>query len=346
MKKISIILLLVCLYATNLKAQTSYVKMLDKDTTTWQHFGFMYGVKSSEVLTLPNVSLNSFAAIDTITIGSFLYKKLYEVSTWANPIYYPGKVLFGYLREDTIAKKVFYRENLSSNDILLYDFSLNLNDSTFLNFPLNPSLNGYYRVDSIKVKNEVAGPRKHFYLRKHVNNSNHQFYYFDHIEGIGNTYHFAYLFQQNLSSSFVPINISPTCKHLWEFGLACKHNKNKKQYQSCTYVSNTWNYKSDSCSFAYITGSLTENTLNNSFYVYPNPSSERFNIKFENSIDENIKVNITSTLGQTLNTENAVKFNFKNNEIYIDIKSLKSGMYFIKLELKGKEVYYPIYKLE
>ncbi|MBL7917894.1 MAG: T9SS type A sorting domain-containing protein, partial [Bacteroidia bacterium] len=150
----------------------------------------------------------------------------------------------------------------------------------------------------------------------------------------------------NHGSSFVPVNISPTCKHLWEFGLACKHNKNKKQYQSCTYVSNVWNAKSDSCRFSYTTGSLLENNLNNSFYVYPNPSSERFNIKFENPLNENIKVHITTTLGQILKIDNFAKFDFKNNEIYIDVKSLPSGMYFLKLELKGKEVSYPIYKLE
>ncbi|MFO0357367.1 MAG: hypothetical protein ACK50A_10445 [Sphingobacteriaceae bacterium] len=32
-----------------LKAQTSYVKMLKEDTTTWQHFGIQYGVRMANL---------------------------------------------------------------------------------------------------------------------------------------------------------------------------------------------------------------------------------------------------------------------------------------------------------
>src|ERR1041385_2874145 len=196
MKKIYFLTLTYLFLSFLVSAQSTYYKMLKEDTTTWQHYGFVPGVSQNFRTTLqgPFIGVSSYASLDTISFNGFKYVKFYLLNSYYNSINYSYKSLVGFLREDTLARKIYYKANTTAGDMQLYDFSQNVNDSSYWAFPNNSSLNGYYRVDSIVVKNEVAGPRKHFYYRMHVNNPNQNFYYFENIEGIGSTYHVAYLF--------------------------------------------------------------------------------------------------------------------------------------------------------
>ncbi|MGD2034801.1 MAG: T9SS type A sorting domain-containing protein [Bacteroidales bacterium] len=127
---------------------------------------------------------------DTI-IHDTTYFKYFTMDTYhGNP-----PVLIGFLREDTLNKKVYCinicRQEKDSSEFVYYDFNLNTGDSTFVISPTTIDYRcfdslGWYKVDSVSVVSTLTGNRKIFYLR---NNSDARDYYdypfINWIEGIG-----------------------------------------------------------------------------------------------------------------------------------------------------------------
>jgi hypothetical protein len=89
----------------------SYKRMLIKDTTTWQHFGYIMGVKS--LTNNVSVSDNALAALDTISFSGLVYRKLYDLGTPAF-LNYNNKSLTGFIREDSTARKVYFKESVQA----------------------------------------------------------------------------------------------------------------------------------------------------------------------------------------------------------------------------------------
>lgn len=325
-------------------SQSTYIKMLKEDTTTWQHFGVYLGVRSAFSATIaPNITNNSVSAIDTITINNLLYKRLFHLSTPAT-LDYSNKSFMGFIREDTVAKKVYFKLP-SSSEILLYDFSLNVNDSSYLSFPYAPSLNGYYRVDSIVTKVEMSVPKKHFYIRKHLNNWNPQFDYFDIIEGIGSSYHILYLYTY-VPSFGVFSSSSSTCKHPWNIGLACKHDDHQKKYQSCTHATFIWpwiygNTFGDPCNYWAVIGGFKTNDWDRIVQIGPNPSDEGFNLSISQSF-ENINISITDLTGKILMELPKNNILQDGNSVHVSTKNLAQGVYIIQVNLNGTLIKRPI----
>ncbi|MGD9494386.1 MAG: T9SS type A sorting domain-containing protein [Bacteroidales bacterium] len=83
------------------------------------------------------------------------------VDTYEMSLYYPGHIDRHFMREDTAAKKVYVLDESSMTDVLLYDFSLSVGDSIYLEFgdtsvnlPTGTSETNY--INSwFKVKNEI-----------------------------------------------------------------------------------------------------------------------------------------------------------------------------------------------
>ncbi len=85
MKKYYLLSFIVFLILTNIGlAQTPYNKMLPKDTITWQHFDCFIPVVANGKHNNSSVYVNasSYAAIDTISINSIKYKKLYNLNNY------------------------------------------------------------------------------------------------------------------------------------------------------------------------------------------------------------------------------------------------------------------------
>lgn len=336
-----VVLSLIC-FTSN--SQSPYMKMLKEDTTTWQHFGIQYGVRSSIITSTmgPTVGMNSIAAMDTITLNNKLYRKLYYLMSPAT-LNYSFKALMGYLREDTVNKKIFFK-SLSNPEIILYDFSLNLNDSILLNFPNNNTYNGYYRVDSIKTKTEIGGQRRHFYLRKHLNNFIPTQNYFDVIEGIGSSYHFLYQYLNWFNNG--PFNSSPLCYHPWEYGLSCKHNDRTKEFQSCTYAyfNQQWYYGSvigDPCNYFYTTGGLKTNDLEQLVKIGPIPADNLLQIQVESSF-QNKSISISDMSGKVIFNSNSPSVKLTANEITVKTSDLANGIYLLQVNLNDKKISRPI----
>lgn len=81
------------------------------------------------------------------------------------------------------------------------------------------------------------------------------------------------------------------------------------------------------CATDITTLSIDDVSVNN-FKLYPNPAKDIINIKLKLNINDKIDVNIYNIQGKlVLNTTKALI----NNKSQIDIASLKSGMYFLKI---------------
>jgi hypothetical protein len=347
MKKIYNLTITYLFLSLLVNAQSTYYKMLKEDTTTWQHYGFVPGVSPNSLSSAqgPQIGVSSYASLDTISFNGLKYVKFYLLNYFYNSIYYSNKSLVGYLREDTLARKVYYKANASASDMLLYDFSQNVSDSSYWVFPNNSSLSGYYRVDSIVVKNEVAGPRKRFYYRKHANNPNPSFYYFENIESVGSTYHIAYLFTGNMynlwtssSPSFQP---PVTCFYNWDVGLTCKHNDQVQQFQSCTSTYSVWGWHPDACTYFISGGGLKTNDWGSLVKIGPNPGSEQIEISIGENFEE-ITCSVTDMTGNViLNFPKSVMNTAKNSFIFSS-RDLAPGVYIIQVTLNGTLIKRPV----
>jgi len=135
-----------------------------------------------------------FASYDSV-IGSYTYKRTYTRTE--DPLIPTNKPCF--VREDTITKQVFILSADSSNERIMYDFSLVTGDSIYLEYRYENSFihklkSGWYFVDSTGLINTISGVRNTWYLSNPFNNS--QFPNLPQvtwIEGVGSTISPLYL---------------------------------------------------------------------------------------------------------------------------------------------------------
>ncbi len=345
MKKIYFPTFILILLAFCSNSQSTYFKLLKEDTTVWQHFYAVPGVEQNPKPINAWVNFNDYpvAVLDTITFGSTIYRKTYQLNFYS--LNYGSKSLIGYMREDTIAKRIYFRDPQSTIERLLYDFSLSVNDSVYLTFPNTSSQSGFYRCDSIKLKNEVSGPRKHFYLRKHLNNTQPTLVYLDIIEGVGSTYHVLYIYDY---WSFYPYGLfswmNSSCNHPWGFGVSCKHDDLKKQFQSCTFVlaqQNSCINPIDSCDYRNICGGLKNNDWDKYVKVGPNPTNDKIKVSIEHSF-ETINCSVTDMTGKIIFTLPKESMSVEKNSFSFSTKDLAPGIYILQVKLNETLIKRPI----
>lgn len=327
MKKILFVLFIAAFAPNVLKSQV-YHRLLPTDTVTWQHFNCMIGVKPAGEMNAQTPMLNDrpIVAIDTITLNAFLYKKIYELNFYN--MNYNSKQLIGYMREDTANRKIYFKENTSSMDILLYDFNMVQGDSMYVTHFSQGLYTGYYRADSVVMRNTLAGPRKHFYMRKHANNSNPSQEYFVFIEGIGSNVHVLYPFAYFWT--FCQFAQTANCKHFWNLGVSCKHDKNVKKYQSCTITQafqNSCINVTDSCNYRNVCGMVKSLGKDPEFNVFPNPAREKITIVSESAAATSFE--ISDLTGRVVCRKQVDSLNKFKHEI--SIKDFEAGIYILKI---------------
>jgi hypothetical protein len=301
--------------------------MLATDTVCWQHFSCQTGLGGPIPTNPQNLYDQSVCVLDTITLNTFKYRKVYTFTYYI--FNYNYKNLLGYMREDTIAKKIYFRESSTVPELLIYDFSKNVGDSVLLTFPNSTSYSGYYKVDSIKLRNERCGLRRHFYLRKHTNNLSPLYKYLDHIESIGCRTHLLYNY--NIDNYFMECSYpTQSCPHPWSLGISCKYNDLIKQYQTCAYANYpvTWN-KIDSCNFRYYAVGIRENSRSGLVKISPNPANSLLKIERQEEVRGKLEIYITDITGRAL-IKNIHEPDEK--EILINTHELNPGVYFLRIE--------------
>ncbi len=247
---------------------------------------------------------------DTL-INGVVFHKLFK--TWYSSYYQIGDCEFKYssgplqtndyvgaLRTDS-NKRVFYIATADSVVRTLYDFSLNVGDTVYINGKDYQYTAEVTDIDSVLIDGSF---RKRFDL---------QGYMFDRwIEGIGSIY-----------GLFAPIN-----RH-WE-----KHG-----YKLICYVENAftiYQYSSDSeCFRCNLVSEVSAFQTTDMISVIPNPVVGKSYIDYPAHIVA-IKANIYNEYGSLVNT-----FPIKVNEIvYIDKEIMKKGLFIVELIDKRNQVYH------
>lgn len=283
------IILIFGLFTTLWSYSQTYYPFPDSNAIWNSKYGGYYGT--------PIVRFGLYG--DTV-INNQVYKKVYQIvddSTLnlVNMTYYAA------IRENA-SKQIFAKMTDYDDEILIYDFSLNIGDTIISNSP-----SGYLNdlciiadIDSIELENNQF--RKRFKI-----NDYGQDYW---IEGIG-----------SIGGLFNPIMdyiIGSYCD------LTCfKYN------DTALYINNP---DCNKCFCSLLTPVLEKEENHNSINVYPNPAKTNININFElkNGL---ATIRLINSNGNLIESRMTKKF-----PIRINIKDIPYGIYLIQLST-DKEVF-------
>lgn len=263
---------------------------------------------------------------DTI-IDSLTYKIVREEAD-LNPNYCD----FGYVREDTASRKVYFRDNAGNPEILLYDFSLLVGDTFPVTFLFQNGLyqSGDYILDSISSIMTVNGPTRLFCLNNHAVWSPTLYW----TEGVGcmlNAFYPYSINQWGSGSMFWQCRYYP--ENSQEF-LTCFDHAQKIYYDSCKYSAASQDIcfmVTDTCNYWNICGAIDENELNATLDIFPNPASECIRVTIESNERSEFYFAIYDVNGNLVN-ESIPPMNHSGGEqiFSVDINDLSSGTYLLE----------------
>ncbi len=217
------------------------------------------------------------------TINLVQYKKLYRAD--GNEVYYSGL-----LREDIIEQRVFI--NTSNEDVLLYDFSLEVNDTSTVYGAW-----GMHDIVVTDVSTVVIGntTRKKIVFDE-LNGWSPGYW----IEGVGSVYGLPDAALGQIT------DYSPVLSCFYEGNNLAWDNPDNEDLQ---------------CGSTLATIEISQATL----HVFPNPAAEYLQISLsENTLLQALKVDVVSLTGQTV----LITPTYTSR---LDISNLPSGVYAICL---------------
>jgi hypothetical protein len=314
MKKI--VLLLFSISVLSAKGQ-SYIPLLG-DTTEWNIAWNVNAVIHERNFVIMDGDYKAYG--DTI-INGLNYK-------FFNP-----PLTSGYLREDTSLQQVWFLQDTASQELLLYDFSLNQNDSILLTFPNyisgDPFPTGWYYVDSIISRNIMAGPRKFYYLSNPaspinwMDNGINRFYLV-WMEGVGSNVHPLYIYlQENGQPQGGPFTWP--CGAYFSLALTCAYKNNVQQFFDTCFWNNYSMYATDSCHYSF-PGGINESGNFSSIILSPNPTTNE--LKIENGELKIKEIEIYNCLGEKVFQE---RLTSNVQRLTINVADCPPGIYFVKL---------------
>ena len=231
----------------------------------------------------------------------------------------------GFMREDSVNRKVYFLpKDLSSTEFLLYDFSLNVNDSFYFNFntPKTEKYSAWYRVDT--VYSDTISPfgmyfhylsekRKIFRFKSNYPQYRNIPLYW--IEGLGSNMTPLYTYDCfNRDTGFIGANGCRTTLLCVVEGLDLKF----QSYPEC---------------LKNLHISLNELSVNNILQIYPNPTSQYLFLNYSDNAIKFIRYNLSDINGKIIYHSDAV---YSNDPI--EVSSLKSGFYLLHIkDLKTKQ---------
>jgi hypothetical protein len=338
MKKL---LLLLCTLSLISNGQSPYNKLLGT-LTDWYVFNAFIPISQGQkpnATSAVNVFYGKYSAnTDTLVMGK-LYKKFFDVYTTPSFI---NNYHIGYIREDSAARKVYFLDKTASSEDLLYDFSLNVNDSAFLNFPQTVGTfpKGYYKVRSITNVTIKAGVRKQFVLKKNPAANDSLII----IESVGSIIHPAYMYESYYGPGQFSW-VSSSCKYPYHLGLSCKFSDNVKQFQSCTYTLAQMNgcfFKYDSCNYWNTCSAIAEHNVVRDLRLVPNPATQETELDINVAEEVNMVIEIYDLSGRKVKHISSGNFLPGETSIKLNISDVEQGYYFIRLSGKDFELNTPL----
>ena len=307
--KLIIILLLLTISSIQTKAQ-DYIPMLG-DTNVWTYAHW------------PWEWVDIVTTKDSVYKG-LTYKKILHEG-WNNNLPYGTT---GLLREDSLLQQVWYIEPDSLNERIIYDFSLDEGDSIWLQWNADAMgvmlQDGWYYVDSIRIKTFFETERRVFYLDNPLNEDigfgPTGRPYIEWIEGVGSNLHPTYFVIKDCAAD--PCNI------MFYYGasIICAFVNDNDIYRYCQFGWFWDGFWDGDC----FTATDIENIIQTDvFIIYPNPVTNKIVIKTE-TISDKYDIMIRDIHGQILKYSE-----IKNKEKSIDVSDLSNGIYIISIYSKN-----------
>jgi hypothetical protein len=257
-------------------------------------------------------------------INSQLYKILFAETG--------SSCIYGYMREDTATRKIYFLDVLGNQESLLYDFSMQVGDSIQVAFYWSSGYfaNGYYRLDSITSMMTLAGLRRVFNLNCHTCGFSTTLMW---VEGVGNLGDVVYSYSTN-NTGYQFYGSCPYFPHDFDHFVSCFDHNVKVYYDSCAYATAlldpcfaVW----DTCNYWNICGAVNEINSISSFQISPNPAHDNFTVSFNGEMkDYNGQLKIYDVMGRLM----------KEREIHSQLSTvncqLSAGVYFVKVDNGNK----------
>ncbi len=240
------------------------------------------------------------------TIGSHQYIEVYTAAHGSSNI-------VGAIREDTLTKKVYFHN--FTNEIVLYDFSLEVGDT------IHYTTNLWYSLDYFKVVNSVDLISINGQDRKiwHLSNS-----YLDMsdvwIEGIGSVSRNGLLYPNNPDIVMDASNLYFGC---------FKHD-------TIVYINSSICAGTCPCMDWLVKVDEFDN-LNKEIILHPNPTTGKVNLELDKSYTD-VKINVRTIEGKLVQTIDTV-----NDNISFEING-SAGMYFVEVISKGEKIVFKVVK--
>ncbi|MBL0104790.1 MAG: T9SS type A sorting domain-containing protein [Bacteroidetes bacterium] len=247
---------------------------------------------------------------------------------------------FGYVREDTSSKKIYFVDNLSNPEVLLYDFSMSVGDSMNTSFIVQGGYfaDGYYTVDSISSISIAGGNRRVFHLSNHTTSWSHDMTW---IESIGCMENPFYPYSSNfMSGSFANC---PGSFHSYIEYVSCYEHVNKVYLDSCAFaaaMSNSCFLVEDSCSYFDVCGSVNELKNVKTFSLSPNPTHDVTRINFDISQSGEYQFSVVSITGQEIKLDiTGGRFSAGMNHLQFSTATLTPGIYFVRCKNESGQAF-------
>jgi hypothetical protein len=211
---------------------------------------------------------------------------------------------YGFIREDTLSRKVYFKYIYGNRDILWFDFSLEVGDSILLETMINQNIYsmGYYKVDSVSFVNTLLGKKNAIYLRSPPGEYD-KISYPVWIEGIGTTGNIVYR------------GYHPSVENMGELG--CLFKDGALVYKSALAI------EMNTCKLSG--PSAIETANNNIITIYPNPFTDQ--LKIEELPSENLIIEIYDIFGR-LNYQKYINSSPTHNII---TDNINSGLYILRI---------------
>ena len=349
MKKFYTLFILILIYSQTVKAQ-GYYPMLDSVANRWYYTENILPLspQNTPVAGAPcsygsggffGTSFQLYTSGDTL-INNLIYKILLQ-GQYSSPFY----CVYGYLREDTTASKIYFIDNIFSPEELLYDFSMQVGDTMTLNFQFTGGYwqNGVYTLDSIVTGQILAGSRNVFYLNCHNCPGSRPMIW---IESVGNPGDLIY----SRSANFFSFGWFSVCQQTTPTGfpydfiqiLTCFEHVPKVYFDSCAHqeaVTNGCLYYADSCNYWNICGSVEELGFVKSFSVSPNPATDEITISMETNKKTETTFIIRDITGKEINRSKTNTILSGNKSFNLSIHNLEKGIYIIECSMKEGSLY-------
>lgn len=200
----------------------------------------------------------------------------------------------GFLRQDTVLGKAWFRNTFNNNEYLVMDLSLSVADTFVIYDFFDPPYTIY--VDSVYFKNGLKHVRFNYWISMCGQIEKLTF-----IEGSGTNSGIAYLPTAGGSGAL-------------NYYLLCHF---KDGIRACGNV-----FYNDACFVCYVGVNEIRNNL--SFFISPNPSSGIFTLSSSEKISS---IEITDVLGNCI-----LKSTIKNQKSEINLSSQPKGIYFLKVQ--------------